>query len=262
MNKKNIFYWAMYDFANSIPVIVFALYFSQWLVVENGVSDILFNLTFVISSLLLISSAPILGVISDQKGVKLPYLRNLTLAMIVTILITTLLTLIFPAKSEFLILAAIFFTLTNYFYQFSLVFYSALLPQLAPINKRGFISGLGISAGWLGQILGLLITLPFASGKIYLFGNPGREQTFLPAVILYILLTLPMVFLFKEKVTVKKTAVKIIEEYKNYIKNFKLLIAEKGLGRFLLGYFFFTDAVLTVQNNFAIYLEQVFKIND
>ena len=37
MNKKNIFLWTLYDFANSIVMIVFFLYFSQWLVIEKNV---------------------------------------------------------------------------------------------------------------------------------------------------------------------------------------------------------------------------------
>ena len=56
--KKNIFLWASYDFANSIITIVFFLYFSQWLVVEKGVSDLLFNMSFVVSSLFLVLTAP------------------------------------------------------------------------------------------------------------------------------------------------------------------------------------------------------------
>ena len=39
MNRKNIALWTLYDFANSIVVVVFFLYFSQWLVVDKGVSD-------------------------------------------------------------------------------------------------------------------------------------------------------------------------------------------------------------------------------
>ena len=44
--KKNVFLWALYDFANSLVSIVFFLYFAQWLVIDQGVADIWFNLTF------------------------------------------------------------------------------------------------------------------------------------------------------------------------------------------------------------------------
>ncbi|MBI2595382.1 MFS transporter [Candidatus Daviesbacteria bacterium] len=262
MQKKDIFYWALYDFANSFPVIVFALYFSQWLVIENHVSDFYYNLIFVIASVLLILTSPVLGAISDQKGIKLPFLKILTVSMIMTILITAFLTLFFKTSTTIITLAAFFFLLTNYLYQFSLVFYYALFPQLAKLEKRGFVSGLGGGAGWLGQIVGLLVTLPFATGAIYLFGNPGRPQTFLPSIILFFLFSLPMLFLFKEKVHSTQAKISIKQEYQKYFDNFKTLIKIPGMGRFLLGYFFFTDAVLTLQNNYPIYLQQVYQVND
>lgn len=262
MNKRNIFVWALYDFANSVPIIVFALYFSQWLVIENRVPDILYNLIFVGSSLLLILTSPVAGAISDQKGVKLPFLRFFSLALIVTALITSILAVFFKISIPIVTLAAFFFLLTNYLYQLTLVFYNALFPQLAKLEKRGKISGIGIGVGWLGQIFGLLVTFPLGIGSIYLFGNPGRAQTFLPAVIIFILLSLPMLLLFKEKAEKKTVKVSLLGEYKKYIANFKAIIKLPGMGRFLLGYFFFTDAVLTVQNNYPIYLQQVYNVND
>ncbi len=263
MNKRNIFLWALYDFANSIPTIVFGLYFSQWLVIDNHVSDIFYNLIFVASSILLILISPWVGAASDRHGAKLPFLRILTLLMTVTILITTILAVFFPASNQIVFWAVIFFILTNFFYQFSLIFYNALLPQLAPKSKIGRVSGIGSASGWIGQIAGILITLPLATGAIYLAGNHGRPQTFLLSVILFIILSLPTLILFKEK-TQKKYSIEfsLVKEYKNYFSDFKTMIKVPGIGRFLLGYFFFSDAILTAQSNFPIYLDQVFRIPD
>ena len=230
--------------------------------IENKVPDLAYNLIFVGSSLLLILTSPIVGVISDKKGVKLPFLQFFTVAMTVTISVVAFLTLFFKTTVPIVTMAAFFFLLSNYLYQFSLVFYSAIFPQLAPLSKRGQISGIGNGAGWLGQIFGLLVTFPLAVGSIYLFGNPGRAQTFLPAIIIFILLSLPMLLLFKEKATPTKAKISLKEEYKKYFSNFKSMIKVPGMGRFLLGYFFFTDAVLTLQNNYPIYLQQVYGVDD
>ena len=56
--KKNVFLWILYDFANSLVSIVFFLYFAQWIVIDRGISDLHFNLTFTISALLLLFTAP------------------------------------------------------------------------------------------------------------------------------------------------------------------------------------------------------------
>ncbi len=64
----------------------------------------------------------------------------------------------------------LFLVLANYFYQFSIVFYNSLLRHIAPPEKWGRISGIGQTGNLLGQVFGLLITLPLASGAVYLFG--------------------------------------------------------------------------------------------
>src|SRR6185436_13363850 len=128
--------------------------------------------------------------------------------------------------------------------------------KLAPPEKRGTISGIGQAANWLGQIAGILITFPFAEGGMHLIGQPGRAQTFLPGTISFILLSLPMLYFFKQQPnTNKEVTTSFSVELKNYWTSFKKLWILPGMGVFLLGYFFFNDAVTTAQNNFPIVLQ-------
>lgn len=262
MNKKNIFLWALYDFANSITTIVFFLYFSQWLVIQNNVADIWYNLIFVGSTLLLLLTAPVAGVIADKMAIRLPFLQVVTILQFISLLIVCVFTTFLPVTATTVFMAAIWFLLANYFYLFSFSYYNAFLHELAPQRLQGLVSGVGQASGWLGQIAGLVITLPLATGMIYLVGNPGRAQTFLPAILLFFVLSLPMLFLFKEHKKAKKVKINISFEFKNSFASFVALCKAPGMGRFLLGYFFFNDAMITATNNFPIYLEQVFKIND
>lgn len=260
MNKKNLFFWTLYDFANSITTVVFFLYFSQWLVVDKGVSDFWYNMIFTIGSAMLLLSAPILGSMADKNGREHQYLNYITVLTFICFIGVSLTTLFF---SHQVILAILFFLLANYFYQFSFVFYNALLSYIAPKEKWGLVSGVGQTGNWLGQIFGLVITLPLASGAVYFMGAAGRAQTFLPATILFFILSLPMLLWFKlprEKKTVIKINYK--EEYKNYWSEFKELVQERNMGLFLLSYFFFNDAIITASNNFPIYLQNVFDVSD
>lgn len=260
MNKKNVFLWTLYDFANSITTVVFFLYFSQWLVVDRKVSDFWFNMIFTIVSIMFVFTAPILGNMADKNGKQQNYLNWITVLSFLSFLGIALITLFFSHK---VFLAILFFIIANYLYQFSFVFYNALLHHIALPEKWGRISGIGQAGNWLGQIFGLLITLPLASGAVYLFGETGRAQTFLPATILFFVLSLPMLLFFKlskqEKI-VNKISIK--EEYKNYWGHFKGLIKEPGMRLFLLSYFFFNDAIITAQNNFPIYMQRVFGVSD
>ena len=72
-----------------------------------------------------------------------------------------------------------------------------MLRAIAPPTQWGRVSGVGQAGNWLGQMTGILVTLPFASGAVYLFGAAGRAQTFLPAVTLFILLSLPMLLFLR-----------------------------------------------------------------
>ncbi len=260
MNKKNVFLWTLYDFANSVVVIVFFLYFSQWLVVDRGVPDFWYNMIFTIGSALLLLTAPILGGIADKNGRQLNYFNRITVLVFFFYVLTSIITLFFTEK---VFLAALFFLIANYLYQFSFVFYNAFLHCIAPREKWGRVSGVGQTGNWLGQIAGLLITLPLASGAVYLVGEAGRAQTFLPAVIIFFVLALPMVLFFKlpksEKIDVK---INLREEYENYWKRFKELIRSPNVGLFLLAYFFFNDAIITTSTNFPIYLQNVFAVSD
>ena len=263
MNKKNIFLWTLYDFANSIVIVVFFLYFSQWLVVDNGVSDLWYNMIFTIGSVLLLLTAPILGSLADRTGKQSDYLNRITITTFIFFLAASL-TALFYSNQVFI--AALFFLLANYFYQFSFVFYNALLHFLAPSDKVGRISGIGQAGNWLGQIAGILITIPFASGAVYLFGEAGRAQTFLPSAVLFFLLALPMLLFFKlpKREDFGQPAYKINwkEEYGSQWSQFKELIKVPNMGMFLLSYFFFNDAIITASNNFPIYLQNVFAVSD
>ena len=261
MNRKNVFYWTLYDFANSISTIVFFLYFSQWLVVDKGVSDFWYNMIFTIGSALLLLTAPILGSIADKTGRQQKYLNKITVLTFLCFLVVSFITLFFSQK---VFLAALFFLLANYLYQFSFVFYNALLHYIAPKEKWGRISGIGQAGNWLGQITGLLIILPLASGAIYLIGEAGRAQTFLPATILFFALSLPMLLFFKLPKQENQNAQKINlkEEYKNQWSQFKELIKDSNMRLFLIAYFFFNDAIITASNNFPIFLQNVFSVAD
>jgi len=260
MNKKNIFLWTLYDFANSIATIVFFLYFSQWLVVEKGVADIWYNMIFAAGSLLLLLTAPILGGVADRNGRQQSYLNRITVLVFLCFLGVAIITLFFSQK---VFLAVLFYLFANYFYQFSFVFYNALLFRIAPREKWGMISGIGQTGNWLGQIAGLIITLPLASGAVYLVGETGRAQTFFPAAIVFFILALPMMLFFKlPKQPQINNQINFKEEYGNFWSQFKDLVKDKNMGFFLFSFFFFNDAILTAANNFPIYLEKVFAVPD
>lgn len=261
MRKHTVALWAFYDFANSIVVVVFLLYFSQWLVVDHGVADIWYNLIFVISSLLLVLTAPITAYIADRRTIKMPYLRLLTLSEFLFLILASVLAAYFAVTPVVLISAAVCFLLSNYLHQFALIFYNSLLPSIADRKSEGRISGYGLAAKFSGTVAGLAVAVPLSNRYIALLGNPGRSQTFLPAVFIALLLTIPPLYIRDSNTG----AVRVVNprfSFRTYFSSFLHLVKYPGVGRYLLGYFFFNDAMLTIQDNMPIYMARVLGVSD
>lgn len=262
--KKNIFLWAVYDMANSVLVAALGgLYLGQWLILDKGLDDIWYGVIFAMATVLLLFTSPFWGSWSDVKGERMPFIKWCTYCLI---FFGFLIALVIPSSffSSYVQIAIvlILFFILQYAYQLSLVFYDALLVKLSTPETYGKISGIGDAFNELGWVLGPAILLPFATGAIVIFGEPGRAQVFLPAVILMAIFSLPMVFWFKEP---KKESVKTNFRaiYATTISGLKSLVRnDKNVTRFLIGYCFISDAILTAELYFAVFLDQIYQITD
>lgn len=258
--KMNVLQWTLYDFANSIIMIVFLFYFSQWLVVDNGRPDWWYNATLVVSSLLFVVTAPTAARRLDVTGAKLAGVRCFSLAMTTFYVLTAFVTLFVPS---YVLLATVLFTLATYFYLMSFVYYTPMMNDLSTDKNRGWISGLGLGANYAGQVVGLVATLPFATGAISLFGAPGRAQTFVPAILLFVVSALPLLVWYKEAATnqtLKMTTAR--HELREVAQTVKTVFSIKNFSLLFVAYLLFSDALLTFSNNFPIFLEKVFNATD
>ncbi|MCI0619816.1 MFS transporter [Candidatus Wolfebacteria bacterium] len=254
--RKNIFLWALYDFANSVVSIVFFLYFSQWIVIDQGVADIWFNLVFTIAAVLLLLSVPTTGALLDKYWRRITGLRYTTFGTVISYGLCGVLAIL-----GYGVPALILFGVGWYIYLLSFTFYTPLLNDIASPERRGRVSGYGIAANYLGQIAGLILVLPFATGSVNLFGGSLRAETLLPSVVVFLLLALPMLIFFKEPHKEQKSFSLSVEIKQSLVKT-KELFMVSGVLAFFLAYFFFNDAILTAANNFSIFLEQVWKVPD
>ncbi len=255
--KKNIFLWGLYDFANTpLTAAIGGLYFAQWVVLDNHIDEIWLGGVFVASTIALLITSPFLGAWSDKIGRRLPFLKWTTFLLLAfAVLLGLVTTSSLPAIPRVVVALFLFFFI-QYFYQSSLIFYNTLITQLSSSKNIGKISGIGEVFSDLGWLLGPAILLPFANKAITIFGEPGRGQVFLPAVLILALLGLPMIFWFKEKKSpLSRTKLNLFQIYSH-------LRANKNVTIFLIAFMFVSDALLTASLYFAIYLDQVFKISD
>jgi UMF1 family MFS transporter len=108
------------------------------------------------------------------------------------------------------------FVIANYAYQAAQPFYNSMLPDLAPPEERGRLSGIGTAVGYVGTIVGLLMVAPFFNGALQLLGavpaasiallhavvpfssHAGRVSTFVPTAMLFLLFSLPRFFFCRD----------------------------------------------------------------
>lgn len=264
--NRNIRYWVLYDFANSfLAAALEGLYFSQWVIIDNKFPDIWYGAVFSAATLVLLITAPFLGSWSDAIGRKMPFLKITTLAMgVFGIILGVIANSYLPTFPKVLFALGAFFFL-QYFYQASLTFYNPLLDQLASNKNRGLISGIGQLVNNFGYVLATGVFLLLVQNHFTLFGEAGRNQVFLPATILFIFLSLPMMFRFKERAIDEgqRRAVNAKQVYTNTVNGIReLFTRQRNVGIFLVAFMLISDAILTFSLFFAIFMQEIYHIPD
>lgn len=154
--KREIFGWAMFDFANQaytllIITVVFGALFTQVVVGDRGddyrLGNLLWSLALAVSYLLVVLTAPLAGAVMDSAPVKK---RFLFFSYLLTILTTGLLYFVAPG---YIWLGVVLIIFSNYAYSIGESFIASFLPFLGPAKDMGKISGFGWALGYVGGLV-------------------------------------------------------------------------------------------------------------
>lgn len=170
-DRRTIFGWCMYDWANSafattVLAALLPAYFAGEVVGPKGVAigGTIFSATtlwgFVVAfaAFLIFIIAPVLGAISDFSATKKKFLLSFAYG---GSLFTTLL---FFCQSGDVIKTLLIFLVAQIGFIAGNVFYDAFLPQIASEDKIDWVSGKGFSYGYLGGGLQFAIALGLVAG--------------------------------------------------------------------------------------------------
>ena len=169
-DKREIFGWAMYDWANSaFSTTVVTVFLGPYLTAitkaaadANGLVYLLnypikFDsyFTFLISAsvLLQVTFLPILGALADYSHVRKQLMQVFAIIGSVS---TILMFFITPGGHWF---AGVLFLIANIAFGASMVFYNSYLPSIASEDRRDAISSYGWAMGYMGGGLLLLLNL-------------------------------------------------------------------------------------------------------
>lgn len=118
-------------------------------------------------------------------------------------------------------------------------FYDSLLIAAAPVSLRDKLSSFAYACGYVGGVIPFIpcLVLSFLmSDKIM-----AIRYSFFIAAFWWLLLTLPMLFLLKEK---KENTER--DRSLNFVSNFKELLKNRNVLLFLVAYFLYIDGVGTI----------------
>ncbi len=242
VNKKSLFSWLLFDLANTVyAFIIPGLYFSVWLVSEKGWTDQQLGLATSTAMVIVAILGPWIGRKSDSSQGK----KRILLLMTIICIISTFLLGTFSVETSVLLFI---FSLIGF--NLGSVVYDALLVSVSNEENRGKISGLGVAFGYTGSLIGF--------GVATLLQNMGYSyiEIFKSVAILFLLFSLPAFFFIEEKITTdKKIKINILNSLSIVINSWKHSRQYKGLTRFLVGRFFYADAINTlISGLLAVYL--------
>jgi MFS transporter, UMF1 family len=240
--------WALYDFANTIysfAIVSFAM--GLWAVHFLGEGPGQFWFTVVVSASVAINAAvsPVLGAMSDRTGGRRAYLLVFTaICIAATALIG------FAGIG----LGLLFFGIANFAYQAALIYYDAMLPDVARAGMRGRLSGVGVALGYLGTIVSGLLLSRFGTDAN---GDP-TQVTFLLVASLFLVFAAPIFLRVPDRSTGSGAfhmgeAVRSWSQLRETIRHAQ---AVPGLLRFVIGRFFYSDPVNTAIAVMAVFATQ------
>ena len=228
--------WALYDFANTIfsfAIVSFAM--SLWAIEFLGEAGGQFWFTFAVSASVLINAAvsPVLGAMSDRTGRPKPFLGVFTaLAILPTLFIGFV----------DIGVGLLFFAIANFAYQAALIYYDALLPDVARPETRGRLSGVGVALGYLGTIVsGLLFKLTTDAN------GDSTTASFLLVGSLFAVFAAP-IFLRVHERSPRGEQFRMIDALRSWSQLRSTIGHARqtpGLLRFIVGRFFYSDPVNT-----------------
>jgi len=201
-SRREVWAWAMFDFANSgyttvVLTAVFNAYFVGVVAAGQGegLATLLWTLAVGISNALVLVSAPLVGAIADHSGAKKRFLLASTLGCV---FFTAGLALVGPGDVA---LAMFLLVLSSFMFASGENFIAAFLPEIATPERMGRVSAYGWALGYFGGLLVLGLCLAYVTWA------GGRGQTavdYVPVVMLLVavafaLAALPTFLVLRER---------------------------------------------------------------
>jgi UMF1 family MFS transporter len=263
VRPREVWSWAMYDFANSgyttvVITAVFNAYFVSVVAGQAQWATFAWTAALSVSYALIMLSAPLVGAYADVHAAKKKLLLLTTVGCVGG---TALLALAGPGD---LWLACLLIVASNFFYGTGENVVAAFLPELARGEAIGRVSSWGWSLGYIGGLISLAACLAYVN---WAQAHGQAAPQFVPVTMLitaaiFALASLPTFLFLKERAVAHKTP------RGTYVRAFARVLETasharryRDLSRFLICIVLYQSGVQTVIELAAIYAEQEMKFS-
>jgi UMF1 family MFS transporter len=261
VRRREVWAWAMYDFANSgyttvVITAVFGAYFVA--VVAGNASWATFAWTLALSGsyALIMLTAPLIGAWADAHA------RKKSLLWLTTLGCVGFTAALYFAAPGALLLAVAALILSNYFFGTGENLIAAFLPELARPRALGRISGWGWALGYVGGLVSLGATLAYI-GWAQARGQGAAEfvpVAMLITAVIFLLASLPTLLMLRERATPQPN-----HTPRNAWRQVRHTLGHLGqlpdLRRFLICTVLYQAGIQAVITLAAIYASQVFHFD-
>lgn len=256
-NRKDVFVWTLYDFANTafsviVVTVVYAVYFKKHIVsneiinifgFDRNPGDLYWGIAGAVSMLIVAVSAPIIGAMADYGNRKKQFLFSYSITCILATIA------LYYLEPGMIWQGMVLFIIGNVGFEGAIVFYNGFLPQIAQPNNIGKISGYGFAFGYVGSLISLLIALPYANMAFQVNDLALMRPTFIWAGLFFFIFSLPFYFVIREKTIQPYRSVidnYLSEGFRRVKQTFKRVREFPEIVKFLIAYFVYIDGVNTV----------------
>ncbi len=265
MKKGPVIAWSLFDFANSafttiIVTFVFAAYFAQGVAADPTTGGSQWSLAMGIAGLIIAVISPVFGAIADQTGRRKPWLAGVS---VVCVIATALLWYVRPDAADvpFALACVVIATVG---FEVGLLFYNAMLPDVAPSAMLGRVSGWAWACGYAGGLISLLIALVFlvqADPVPFGLNKDQAEHVRATAILVagwFAVFALPLFFMVKEERVGVPIGQAVRGGLRQLVETFRHARAHGNALRFLIAAMIYSDGVHTVFALGGVYAAVVF----
>ena len=259
VSVKEVLSWACFDFANSgfstvVITAVFSAYFVSVIAEGAPWATLLLTLALSISYVMIMLSAPVLGVFADARRSKKKFLIFTTVGCC---FFTGLLSL---TREGDIAMSVLFIILANFFFGTGENLIAAFLPELAKGRSIGKVSGWGWAIGYLGGLLTLVICLVYLISG--LFENAVVSGTMVITAVIFLIASVPTFWLLKERgVNKRELKLSIFSGFKILKISISKLSKFPDLKNFLFCLLIYQAGVQAVITLAAVYADQAMQFS-